>query len=290
MDSNDRRSVRAAVRQRTGVVAICILVVGCLASIENVAAQSADYRLGPQDVIAITIWDQLDLSGKFTIEPDGTFTFPLIGRVEASGKTAREVEAALKARLREGIFNDPQVSVVVDNYASQRVFVVGEVRTAGSYPLKGETSLIEALSLAGSTLDQAAREVLIVRSANAASRGKPVLPSEAKDAEVIRVDLIALQQGDLSHNVMLRPGDTIFVPRAESVFVFGQVKSPGQYVVRQGTTVMQVLSLAGGATDRGALNRVRIVRIVKGEKKEIKVKLSDVVLPGDTLVVPERFF
>jgi polysaccharide biosynthesis/export protein len=94
----------------------------------------------------------------------------------------------------------------------------------------------------------------------------------------------------LSNNLLVHGGDTIFVPRAESLFVFGQVRSPGQYVVRSGTTVMQVLSLAGGITDRGALNRVRIVRVVNGEKKEIKVTLSDTVQPGDTIVVPERFF
>jgi polysaccharide export outer membrane protein len=277
------------VKLRARTLAVCILLLGVWGQFHAVA-QSADYVVGPQDVIAITIWDQLDLSGKFTIEPDGTFAFPLIGRVEAAGKTARDIETALKVRLRDGIFNDPQVSVVVDSYVSQRVFVVGEVRTPGSYPMKGETSLIEALSMAGSPTTEAAREVLIVRSKNEASRGKPVLPTEAKDAEVVRVDWVALQQGDLSRNVMLRRGDTIFVPRAESVFVFGQVKSPGQYVVRRGTTVMQLLSLAGGITDRGALNRVKIVRVVNGEKKEIKVKLSDTVEPGDTLVVPERYF
>jgi polysaccharide export outer membrane protein len=282
--------VFAMTRLRNRIIAACTLLVVGVSQFQTAHAQSPDYVLGPQDVIAITIWDQLDLSGKFTIEPDGTFTFPLVGRLQAAGKTARDVEAALKLKLREGIFNDPQVSVVVDSYVSQRVFVVGEVRTAGSYPLKGETSLIEALSMAGSTTGDAAREVLIVRSKGEASRGKPVLPSEAKDAEVVRVDLTALQQGDLSRNVMLRSGDTIFVPRAESVFVFGQVKSPGQYAVRRGTTVMQLLSLAGGVTDRGALNRVKIVRVVNGEKKEIKVKLSDVVQPGDTLVVPERYF
>jgi polysaccharide export outer membrane protein len=254
------------------------------------AAQSPDYVLGPRDVIAITVWDQLDLSGKFPIEPDGSFTFPLIGKVQAAGKTTRDVEAELKKRLRDGIFNDPQLTVVVDSYVSQRVFIVGEVRTAGSYPMRGETTLIEALALAGSTTSEAAREVLIVRSNGEGTHARPVLPSEAKDAEVLHVDLTALQKGDLSNNVMLRGGDTIFVPKAEGVFVFGQVRSPGQYVVRSDTTVMQALSLAGGVTDRGALSRVRVVRIVGGEKKEIKVKLSDVVRPGDTLVVPERYF
>jgi polysaccharide biosynthesis/export protein len=94
----------------------------------------------------------------------------------------------------------------------------------------------------------------------------------------------------MEQNVALRDGDTIFVPKAESVYVYGQVRSPGAYALQQSqTTVLQALSLAGGATDRGAVNRVRIVRIVNGEKVELKVKLSDLVRPGDTLIVPERY-
>ena len=81
------------------------------------------------------------------------------------------------------------------------------------------------------------------------------------------------------------------MPRAESIYVFGQVKSPGAYALQSvETTVLQALSLAGGVTDRGATNRIKIVRVVKGEKVEIKVKLTDLVQPGDTIVVPEKSF
>jgi len=255
------------------------------------AAQGRDYVLGPGDVLAITVWDQLDLSGKFTIEPDGGFTFPIVGKFQAAGRTADDVEAEMTKRLRdERIFTEPQVTIVVDAYVSQRVFIIGEVRSAGSYPLRGETTLIEALAQAGSPTAEAASEVVIVRSAEAGPRAHAVLPTEAADAEMIRVDLAGLQRGDLTKNVTLQNGDTIFVPRAENFFVFGHVRNPGQYVARRGTTVMQALSLAGGITERGAMNRVRIVRIVDGKKKEFKVKLTDEVLPGDTIVVPQRFY
>ena len=90
---------------------------------------------------------------------------------------------------------------------------------------------------------------------------------------------------------VLRDGDTIFIPRAESVYVFGQVKNPGAYVLQQrNTSVLQALSLAGGVTDRGSTGRIQIIRIVNGEKKEIGVKLADIVKPGDTIVVREKFF
>ena len=85
--------------------------------------------------------------------------------------------------------------------------------------------------------------------------------------------------------------DTVFVPRAESVYVFGQVKNPGAYALQQkNTSVLQALSLAGGVTDRGSTARIKIARMVKGEKQEIHVKLSDMVQPGDTIIVQERFF
>jgi polysaccharide export outer membrane protein len=95
----------------------------------------------------------------------------------------------------------------------------------------------------------------------------------------------------MSQNVQLHDGDTIFVPRAESIYVFGQVKTPGAYaLVQRDTSLLQALSLAGGVTENGAMNRIKIIRIVNGEKKELKVKLTDVVRAGDTIVVPERFF
>ena len=100
-----------------------------------------------------------------------------------------------------------------------------------------------------------------------------------------------MQNGVFTDNIVLRDGDTVFVPRAESVYVFGQVKNPGAYTLQQkDTSVLQALSLAGGMTDRGATTRIRIVRMMAGEKKELKVKLSDIVLPGDTIIVAERIF
>jgi polysaccharide export outer membrane protein len=106
----------------------------------------------------------------------------------------------------------------------------------------------------------------------------------------VHVDLAALQAGNLGLNVALQDGDTINVPKGQSAFVAGQVKAPGAYAVERGTTVLQVLSLAGGLTDRGSDGRIRILRTVKGKKTELKAKLTDTVEPGDTIVVPERFF
>lgn len=252
-----------------------------------------NYVIGPNDVLTITSYDQTDLSGKFSVEADGTFTYPMIGRVKAGGLTLRQVEAQVKKQLVDGgFFNNPQITVSIEQYNSQKVFIVGEVRMPGMYPLSGSMNLIEVLARAGSTLPTASGEVVIV---HLASKTPPVpVPPNAKDGEenIVRVNVRDLEKGIVSENAALRDGDQIFVPRAESVYVFGQVKLPGAYPLQQkNTSVLQALALAGGITDRGSTSRIRIVRIVNGEKKEIKkVKLTDVVLPGDTVIVGERFF
>jgi polysaccharide export outer membrane protein len=268
---------------------LAALLVGYL-GVRASAQPAENYVIGPRDVLHITVFDQPDLSGKYTVDADGTFTFPLIGRIKASGLTIREFEVELKKRLQDGFFKNPQVTVGIEEYRSQRVFVVGEVREPGTYPLTGGMRLIEALARAGPTLPSASGEALVVRAKPGAATDGPVLPGQDVVAEVIRVDIRDLQRGSLSQNVQLFDGDTVFVPRAELVYVFGEVKNPGSYPIRSDTTVLQALSLAGGATERAALNRIRIVRMVKGEKKEIRAKLDDLVQPGDTIIVPERYF
>jgi len=247
-----------------------------VAALAQEAPPGASYVVGPQDVLVITSYDQPDLTGKFTVETDGSFTYPLIGRVQVGGMTLRTVEELLEKDLvAKGFFRDPQVTVAIGQYRSQRIYIVGEVRAPGAYPLSGEMRLVEALALAGSTTPLASSEVVIVHESTGA----------------VHVDLHALENGDLSQNVLLANGDTISVLRADSVYVFGQVRNPGAYPFRQKTTtVLQALSLAGGVTDRASTTRIQIVRIVDGKQKELDADLSDVVQPRDTIIVPESFF
>jgi len=270
----------------------CLLGALLLALVGGVAAaQSAsDYVIGPQDVLLIQVFDQPDLGGKYTVETDGTFTFPLVGRVKAGALTLRGFERELKSRLADGYFKNPQITVAVEQYRSQRVFVMGEVRQPGPVALTGGMTLIEALARAGSTLPTSSGEVSIVRGAQNGSEGGPSLPDQDAGSEVFRASIRDLESGSLSKNIELRDGDTIFVPRAELVYVFGEVKNPGGYAVQKNTTVLQALSLAGGVNEHAAMNRIQVTRIVKGAKTDVKVKLTDVVRPEDTIVVPQRYF
>jgi polysaccharide export outer membrane protein len=254
-----------------------------------VLPQTPDYVVGTRDILSVTVWSQMDLSGKYTVDTDGTLTFPLLGALKVEGLTVRQVAVELRNRLKDGFFQDPQLSVSIDEYRSQRIFVMGQVREPGSYPLSGGMTVIEALARAGSTTADAAPEALIVRATRKDREARPTLPGDT-DAAVVRVDVNDVQSGALASQVTLADGDTIFVPRAETVFVSGQVRNPGAYPIGKTTTVLQALTLAGGVTERGAINRVRVVRTTNGTRAEVKVKLHDVVKAGDTVVVPERFF
>jgi polysaccharide export outer membrane protein len=272
-------------------VARCTLAAAALlATAPAAGARQIDYVIGKQDVLTITVYNQADLSGRFNVESDGTLLFPLVGRVKAGGLTPRQVETELRKRLADGYFKDPQITVAVEQYRSQQVFVVGEVRQPGTYPLSGDMTVIEVLSRAGSTTANASGKAVIVRAAPSQSASGPVLPNQVDASQVLHVDLRELEKGVLSENVALRHGDTIFVPKAETIYLVGHVRSPGSFAVDKMTTVLQALSLAGGATDRGATGRIRIIRMLNGKKTEVKAKLNDVVQPGDTIVVPERRF
>jgi polysaccharide export outer membrane protein len=240
--------------------------------------------------VTITVFDHPALSGKFNIEADGAFTFPLIGRVKAAGLTPRAIEAEIGQRLRAGYMKDPQLSVTVEQYRSQRVFIIGAVGQPGTFVLSGTTTLIEALARAGSTTNEAVGEAIVVRARPGREIAGPLLPEQAADAEVVKIDLKQLEGGTLSQNIFLRDGDTIVVPRGEQVFLLGEVRTPGSYSIRKGTTLLQVLALAGGATERGATGRIKVVRMFNGKKKELKLKLDDVVQAEDTIVVPEKYF
>lgn len=282
--ASDARRRTATARAACATVAILLACVG-----GRTAAQEPAYVLDSGDVLDITLWNQQELSGEFQVDSEGSFTFPLIGRVQARGQTPRDLEHELRRRLVDGYFNRPQVSVGVKRYRQQEVHVIGEVRQPGTYALSGEITLVAALARAGSTTESAGHEAVIVRGGG--RPGGPQLPDAAPAADVTRVDLGALEAGGPTTAVLLHDGDTLFVPPAATVYVSGHVKAPGAYAFAQGMTVLQALSLAGGMTDRGASGRVRILREDgEGGTKQFKVKLSDVVEAGDTIVVPERYF
>jgi polysaccharide biosynthesis/export protein len=241
---------------------IAALLIGASgAAAQALPTPEGNFVIGPNDRLRITVWNQTNISGEYTVERDGTFTFPLIGRVDATGLTVERLETELRRLLADGFYKNPQVTAAILENRSRRVYVMGELRMPGTYPITGDVSLIDALAKAGSTTAASADHALIIRSRNAQG---PVVPGQDASAEVIRVDLRRLDGGLSLSDVIVRDGDTVFVPRASSVFVYGQVRNPGSYPIAQGTTVRQALALAGGVSEYGESNRIKIVRVING--------------------------
>lgn len=256
------------------------------------------YEIGPTDVLRIVVLGQAEMTGEFTVDADGLLTFPILGKIKASAMTPKELERKLTTLLADGYLKRPQVSVSVREYRSQTVYVTGEVQRPGPYPLKADRSLLALLGDVGTLTVNAGHEVVIIRppkgtpemSPPPEAGGEDQPPREVPGAETFRVSLRELQAGNPEKNLLLRAGDRVYVPRAAQIYISGHVTRPGPYRYEEGMTVLQALTLAGGVTERGSSGRVRIVRVVEGKKEETRVKLTDLVQPEDTILVPERFF
>ena len=158
---------------------VCALAPLAGQQADDTPAQT-DYVLGSGDVFSLTVWGQGGVSQRFTVEADGTFTFPMLGRVKAGGLTVGQLQNALANRLRDGYFNDPRVTVVVDEHRSQRIFMVGEVKSPGTYSLSRSMTLVGALTLAGSTTTTSSGVALVRRRTNPAI---PEFPSPTLSRE-----------------------------------------------------------------------------------------------------------
>jgi polysaccharide biosynthesis/export protein len=232
-----------------------------------------DYQIGVQDVIRIRVFGEPDASrDEATVDNDGTIDMPYIGRVKVAGQTGRGVEKEVKERLNRILVN-PQVSVEILKYRSKMISVQGYVGSPGEYPLEGNVSITSALAKAGSLHMNAGSYVMISRrAANGA-------------IEQIRVPRKDIESG-LAQRIYLKDGDTVFVPKAETLAIYGQVRSPGNVTWDEGLTVERALALAGGPTDRAG--RIDIERNGKVFKKG--AKKTDLVQANDTLRVGTRIF
>jgi polysaccharide biosynthesis/export protein len=246
--------------------------------------------IGPKDVISVTIFNEEAMSRPaLTVDAEGTVDMPNIGRVPVAGLTARQVEDALVKRYSGAYLINPSISVVVKEFRNMIVYVQGAVKSPGAVELTGSGTLLAALTEAGSFAGDAGSYIIITPAAGGAGTMGPTLPDARNVTNQTRVSRDDVDKG-LANNVRLRAGDTIFVPKADRFFVSGEVRTPGDYVLSERLTVLQALTLAGGTTDRAARNRMKIKRLVDGLMTELKVKEGDFVQPGDTIIVPTRFW
>jgi len=250
----------------------------------------SSYRIGLQDQIKITVFDEPDLSTMYRVDADGFISFPLIGRVSASGLTLSELQQRITTMLAGGFIRNPQVRIEIDEYKSQFVFVIGEVRAPGKIAMKGSTmTLLEALALAGSPTSNASNEVIVVHPSRPTTT---VVNAPGADIEGTRITVNRkdLELGKAGQDVLLQDGDIINVPSAQHFYITGMIRNPGTFVLDPGMSVQQAIALAGGLNDRGSDRRIKISRLVNSKFTEVSVELEDKVLAGDTITIAARFF
>lgn len=181
------------------VAVAAVLLAGCAHRERRVPEQKEyAYRIGREDVLDVSVWRDADLSRTVPVRPDGFISMPLVGDVQADGKTPDELARELGEKLSAYI-QTPKVTVVVREANSSRVYVTGEVTRPGAYPLRGRMSLVQAIALAGGFSDFADREGIRV-----------IRQGEEQFIPVSYSDLVGEHAG--KQVLYLVPGDTIVVP------------------------------------------------------------------------------
>ena len=238
-----------------------------------------DYQTGPGDVLKIIVYDNDDLTAKVRISDAGTIVMPLIGKIDISKLSIDQITEKITQLLADGYLVKPQVNVFVEAYRSKKVVVLGNVRNPGLVKLSGPITFLELVSRSGGLAKDAGGTATIQRT-------------QGKDEKVVVIDLKSLiEKGDLSQNVMINDGDTVFISKAGMCYITGEVKNPGTYPCGDRATVLKLVALSGGFTGKAAKKSINIVRIINDRKTVLEdVDLYTPLEHNDVLVVPESFF
>ena len=288
-------------------VVLAALALAAGLGAQEKGADRSTYILGADDQIGIRVLDLEEFSegqtGKdraFRVDLRGNINLPLVGRLRVSGQTVEQVEATLVERLKEYL-KAPNVTVSIAEYKSQPVSVIGQVHAPGVHQLQGRKSLLEVISLVGGLKAEAGHQIKITRKIEYGAIPLPTAKLDATGqysvAEVsVKKILNALSPEE---NIQVQPFDVISVPKAELVYVVGNVKRSGGFVLgdRERVTALQALSMAEGLDKEAATNAAKILRrTVEGsERQEIAVALGDILKgkkadvamePDDILFVP----
>jgi polysaccharide export outer membrane protein len=244
------------------------------------------YTLGPGDVLRVNVYDNPDVSQEVTIGPDGSFSYPLIGRVQAASLLVQQLETLLATRFAEGYLVSPQVGVTVTQHKSQQIYVMGAVKTPGAYPLQRQTTLLEMLSAAGGPTPDAGFEVIVTRAADTSGTAK----TPAAGQPLMRVQLEQLLAGGVPQRLTLHDGDVIYVPVGAFVYITGEIQRPGRYRLERDTTIQKAVTLAGGFTKFAATKNMLVQRMVDGQRVDFQAGPNDLLQAEDVVVVRPSLF
>jgi polysaccharide export outer membrane protein len=235
-------------------------------------ARGEEYVVGEGDVLQVTVLGNPDLATTARVTREGQIRLPLIGQVPVAGVALPRIADMVSDRLADGYLVDPQVTVSVQEYRSLKVTIIGMVNRTGVYDFRDRLTLLELLSRAGG-LSPDADSSAVVMSRAGGSR---------------TVDLRGLLTlGNISLDVELRDGDSVFVAPAPKFSIAGEVRRPGEYRLEEGMTAIRAVTLAGGYSDRAVIDRLKVIRAENGQERIIEVG-ADVAFPlrrGDIIVV-----
>jgi polysaccharide export outer membrane protein len=271
-----------------------------------------DYQIGPEDLLQISVLEAPDLNRTVRVSDDGEISLPLLGVVQAAGLTSRGLEAVLENLLRHTYMKNPHVSVFVEEMKSHPVSVFGAVEKPGVYQIRDAKTLIEVLSMAQGLATDAGDTVIVMRhpgdpgyppSATDAATGSATTtvprfveaassdpaPSAMATDEPSGVQSIEISLKELldsrnpRYNVLVYPGDVVKVTRAGIVYVVGEVRRPGGFLLKtnENISVLQALALAEGLTPTAQGKHARIISAdgPNGSRREIAINL-DKILKG----------
>ncbi|MDQ6684978.1 MAG: polysaccharide export protein EpsE [Pseudomonadota bacterium] len=244
-------------------------------------APKAEPVLGPGDVIKVSVFQSPDLAAEARISENGQINFPLIGAVTVGGLSVSAAERLIEAKLRDGGFViKPQVTIQTVRILSSQISVLGQVGKPGRYPIETvDAKVSEMIAIAGGVVPGGADVVNLVGTRD----GKPIK---------LDIDLPAiLQAGRFELDVTVHNGDILFVDRAPSLYIYGEVQRPGQLRLERGMSLMQALAAGGGVSARGTQRGIRVHRKdASGTVQILELKPTDKVERDDVIYVRESIF
>ena len=269
-------STASALREGSFKTAAAAPVAPMDAGSGNIALDS----LGMGDMVRITVFRNPDLTTEARVSERGTVLFPMIGEVPVAGLTPSQAGKRIADKLTAGRYVvNPEVTVSMMQVNSRQVSVLGNVNKPGRYPLDSQTAhLTDFIAVAGGLSPTGSEEVTVVSNKG----GK----TTKRDVDLAQI----FDGGDVSQNIELAPGDTVYVHKAPMVYVYGEVQKGGAYRVEPNMTVMQAIAMGGGVTPRGTLRGLKIARREGGRVHEIDARLTDTVKPDDVVYVSESLF
>src|SRR5581483_39432 len=237
-------------------------------------------KLGPGDAVSVQVFGRPEMSTTTYVTDQGTIDVPLAGAVKVEGLSPAKAAQRVAWALRDGQFlNDPHVNITLSSFKSQQVSVLGEVHTPGRFPIESRTTPLDLLAQAGGPTENASDVIYVLR------------PDGKGNVSRYVVDLASLRSDGALPQLSLRGGDSLYVPKADQFYIYGEVHTPNMYRLEPGMTVLQAIARGGGITPRGSPSRIEISRHAEdGKLVTVSVKPTDPVQPNDVIRVKERIF